>query len=334
MSGNDSKHPVRENDVLAVLPELFRTGDSSVIVGCGPDDCAHVAVGGCEGGRLAFSTDAFAEGSHFLPEDSPKAVARKSLLASLSDLAASACRPRWALVSLCVKKGAPGSWAAEFAGGIAEAAREYGVSIVGGDLISSGRGTFVSVTVAGDPLPGGPLLRSGGRAGDAVVVTGELGGSIRGKHLAPRPRTREIAALMEFAHISGVRGQYGSPGAAMDISDGLALDLSRLCRESGAGAVIEERAIPLSDAAKASARESGRSPVAHALSDGEDFELLLTMPRRLWDAFAAFLAGPEAPDGLARFTRIGIVTESPALLLTRPDGSVCPLGAEGYQHQW
>lgn len=321
------KHSNRENDVLAVLPELFRTDDPSVIVGAGPDDCAHVRT--ADGGRLAFSTDAFAEGSHFLRDDPPGAVARKSLLASVSDLAASACRPRWALVSLCLRKGLPPEWAREFAEGLAEAAKEYGVTIVGGDLISSGSSVFVSVTVAGEPFVDEPLLRSGGRPGDVIVVTGELGGSIRGKHLSPRPRVREMEELMRYAGRTGTR-----PGAAMDISDGLSLDLSRLCRESGAGAVVEEHLIPVSDAAKLSAAESGKTPVEHALADGEDFELLLTMPPKLWDGFAAHLVGADVPEGLACFTRIGVLTAAEALLLERPDGGVHPLGAEGYEHQW
>ena len=320
---------MHENEILATFPALFATGDPSVLVGSGPDDCAHIRPGA---EQLAFSTDAFAEGSHFLPDECPRAVARKALLASLSDLAASACRPRWALVSLCLKKGLPESWSTEFAVGLAEAAREYEVAIVGGDVISSRDGIFVSVTVAGVPLPGGPVLRGGGRPGDAVVVTGELGGSIRGRHLSPAPRVREIALLMEFC--SGLEGGENLPDAAMDISDGLALDLSRMCRESGTGAVIHGDKIPVSPAATASAAESGRKPVEHALADGEDFELLLALPPRVWEAFAAFLASPEAPRGLAPFTRIGELTAAEGLRIVDADGSVRPLDPQGYQHQW
>lgn len=320
---------MHENDILATFPKLFASRDPSVLVGSGPDDCAHIRP---DAPQLAFSTDAFAEGSHFLPGESPRAVARKALLASLSDLAASACRPRWALVSLCLKKGLPESWSAEFADSLAATAREYGVTIVGGDVVSSRDGIFVSVTVAGEPLPGGPVLRGGGKPGDAVVVTGELGGSIRGRHLAPIPRVREITALMEFC--AARDGGKNVPDAAMDISDGLALDLSRLCRESGTGATVRENRIPVSEAAKMAAAESGRRPVEHALTDGEDFELLLALPPRVWDGFAAFLASPGAPQGLAAFTRIGELTADAGLRIVDADGSVRPLDAGGYQHQW
>lgn len=320
---------MHENDLLATLAKLFATNDPAVLVGSGPDDCAHIAT---DNKRLAFSTDAFAEGSHFLSTDPPRAVAGKTLAASLSDLAASACRPRWALVSLCLKKGAPKEWAAEFAAGLAETARDYDVSIIGGDVLATNGGVFVSVTVIGTPYPGGPVLRSGGKPGDALIVTGALGGSIRGRHLAPRARVREMAELMRFC--AALNDEAAFPRAAMDISDGLALDLSRLCRESNVGAMLEEASIPVSDAAREAAAESGRRPVEHALADGEDFELLLALPPPAWEAFSRHIARGEAPAGLAAFTRIGALTADGNLGIVGADGRSRPLTPEGFQHQW
>lgn len=316
-----------EDELLAEFPSLFSADDPSVVTGSGPDDCAHVRA---DGQLISLSIDAFAEGSHFLPDADPAAVARKALGASLSDLAASACRARWALVSLCLHKGVGAEWSAAFARGLAQAAKDFGVAIVGGDTVSSPTATVVSVTVAGEPLPGGPVLRSGGRAGDVLAVTGTLGGSLAGRHLRPEPRLREIRHLMEFCATLG-GGVF--PSAAMDISDGLALDLSRLCRESGVGAVVEETLLPVSDAALAMAG----SPVRHALSDGEDFELLVAVPPAVWAAFerhAANPAGRQAMSGLAPFTRIGELRSDRALRLRTAQGELRPLIPEGYQHQW
>lgn len=319
-----------ENDLLARLPALFHTGDPSVVVGSGPDDCAHVVS---PDPRLALSTDAYAENVHFLPEDAPEDVAAKALAASLSDLAASACRPLWALVALCLKTGLAPDWAERFARALADNARLYRTSIIGGDVTSSGGGTVVSVTVVGCPLAGGPLLRSGARPGDAVLVTGSLGGSILGKHLRPTPRLREIAVLMDYCASSGNR----PPTAGMDISDGLALDLSRLCRESGVGALLSEDAVPVSDAAGELAARTGATALAHALSDGEDFELLLTMPEASWRAFdrkqpALNLVDPESGNPL--FSRIGVITRERDLSLMDAAGVKKPLAPEGYQHRW
>jgi thiamine-monophosphate kinase len=315
---------MRENTLLAELPALFRTGDDSVLVGVGPDDCAHVRSGG--GGRVSFSTDMFAEGSHFLPDADPALVARKALGASVSDLAASACRPRWALVGLCLRKGAPEGWAEAFAESLAAAAEHWGVSVIGGDTVSSPFSTVVSTTVAGEPLPGGPVLRGGGRPGDVLVVTGAFGGSILGRHLRPEPRVREIAWLMDFC--AGLGGEGFFPTACMDVSDGLALDLSRLCRESGAGAIVEEALVPVSPDAAALSERTGKTPLSHALSDGEDFELLLALPPAAWRALAA-------ADSPFAFTRVGCLTDrAEGLLLQAPDGGRAPLIAEGFEHAW
>ncbi len=316
---------MRENDLLAALPALFRSDDASVLVGVGPDDCAHLRTG--TDGRLALSTDVFAEGSHFLSDTPPEAVAEKALLASVSDLAASACAPRWVAVGLCLRKSAPQDWAERFARALAAAAKEWDVAVVGGDTVSSPSATVVSVTVLGEPFPGGPVLRSGGRPGDVLAVTGELGGSILGKHLRPRPRVREIAALLAVA----------VPTACMDISDGLALDLSRLCRESGTGAVIEEDRVPVSAAARELAARTGKTPLAHALGDGEDFELLLALPPEGWRALAggdaaatAALSGADAP-----LTRIGRLAEKrDGLSAQMPGGALRPLEPEGFEHAW
>ncbi len=316
---------MHENDILASLPKLFATRNPNVLTGSGPDDCAHLLV---PGKRLAASTDAFAENSHFTPDTPPRLVAKKCLVASLSDLAASGCLPQFALVSLCLKKGLPENWAAEFAQALAETARQYDTAIVGGDIVAAKEAVVVAVTVLGFPLAGGPLLRSGGRPGDVVTVTGELGGSLLGKHLEPTARFKEISLFMQYCR----ERNFQNPGAAMDISDGLALDLSRLCRESGVGAEIEAARIPVSEAAKKMAATSGQTPLDHALADGEDFELILVMRPEIWAGFAAYYA--RQGQGLAPFTCIGRLTGGRDLRLIDDRGEGRPLAAKGYEHTW
>lgn len=322
---------MQESELLGKLRVMFGGGDT-VVVGSGPDDCAHVVSPDV---RLGMTADAFVEGTHFLETDSPEDIGYKVLAASLSDMAASGCRPLWGLVSLCIRKDVASDWALRFAESVAAVAREFGVVIVGGDVTSSRRGLFVSTTVVGVPLAGGPLLRSGARAGDVVVVTGRLGGSILGRHLRPLPRVREIAGLMEFC-ADAERG-IKAPTACMDISDGLALDLSRLCRESGVGAILEAQLVPVSAAARELSKKTGRGPLAHALSDGEDFELLLTMPERTWreaEREQVEMGWIDAETGAGLFTRIGGIVENTGLRIIDERGEDHVLEPEGYQHQW
>lgn len=321
-----------EGDLLGELRGVFGGGGDSVVVGCGPDDCAHVISPGV---RLAFSTDAFAEGTHFLGGDLPEDIAWKALGASLSDLAASGCRPLWALVALSLKRDIGEDWARRFSESMAALAERYGVRVVGGDTTSSSGRTFVATTVAGVPLAGGPVLRSGARSGDVLVVTGRLGGSLLGRHLRPIPRVREMAALMGFCVERGL----GVPTACLDVSDGLGLDLSRLCRESGVGAEVEAGLVPVSEAAVefAAVRGDG-TPFHHAMTDGEDFELLMTLPPATWEAWdreqESFGCVNEEAGGGKLFARIGGIIAERELRLIDESGAAQPLEAEGYEHQW
>lgn len=317
-----------ENAFVDWLRRRFATADPSVLAGVGPDDCAHVV---CAAERFAFSVDAFVEGSHFTSDTPPRDIAAKAIRASLSDLAASGCRARWILLAASIRRGLGEAWARDFADALAEEAAAFDATIIGGDTVSSNRQTFVAVTVAGEPMPGGPVLRSGARPGDVFAVTGGLGGSLRGRHLRPEPRFAEMEALLAFGDRELSGGRFVA--AAMDISDGLALDLSRLCRESGVGAVVEAGRVPLADAARAAAEASGKSPLAHALGDGEDFELLVALDPVGWDAFACWAADGRGA-GLAPFTRVGTATREEGLVLMDSSGAFAPLAAEGYEHIW
>jgi thiamine-monophosphate kinase len=233
-------------------------GDPRVLLGPG-DDCAVLA-----GTALPWlvTTDMLLEGSHFcLAEAGPKRVGHKAMAVNLSDIAAMACRPLAAVVSV----GLPRQNANQIAEGLYEGMRAcadaFDTAVVGGDTNTWDGGLVISVTLLGQPTPSGPVRRAGARPGDWLLVTGPLGGSLLGKHLDFTPRVREAILLQQSAQLH----------AMIDISDGLAADVHHLCEESGCGAVLRAEAIPIH--AAAGQMTDALPPLEHALSDGEDFEL-------------------------------------------------------------
>ncbi len=231
-------------------------GDPRVLVGIGDD----AAVLRPTASPWLVTTDMLLEGSHFvLAEAGPRRVGRKALAVNLSDIAAMAGRPVAAVVSVGLPRGAGHSLAEELYLGLREMADAFDTALVGGDTNSWTGGLVIAVTLLGEATARGPVLRRGARAGDWLLVTGPLGGSLRGKHLDFTPRVREALRLHELADLH----------AMIDISDGLAADVHHICAESGCGAVLRAEAIPLHEADM----PDKRSPLEHALSDGEDFEL-------------------------------------------------------------
>jgi thiamine-monophosphate kinase len=143
----------------------------------------------------------------------------------------------------------------------------FGVALVGGDTNSWDGKLVISVTAFGEATARGPVTRSGAKPGDWLFVTGPLGGSILGRHLDFTPRVREALLLHEAVAIH----------AMIDVSDGLAADVNHICEESQCGAVLHATAIPIADAARELSRTSGKTPLQHALGDGEDFELVFAV---------------------------------------------------------
>lgn len=317
-----------KGEILKELPMTFAAKDlSNFIVGGGHGHAAN----GVDSERWALSSNAFVEGNHFPPEATPQEVAGKVLAASLSNLAGFACRPRWVMVSLCLGKGLGGEWAISFSREFERKASEFGVGIGVNDVVATKKCTSIMVTVAGEPLAGGPILRSGGHYDDVLVVTGELGGALSVRHPAPVPRTREIQLLMDFC-AKHLEGPDAFPTALVDISNGLAMDLFLMCHESKTGAVLEAVEVPVSSAAVDNSMASERDAIEHALNDGEDYELLIAMPPRVWHAFKSYLASPEgakAAAGLAPFTRVGNLSSVLHLRLRLDNGTMThlePLG--------
>ena len=282
-----------------------------IVVGPG-DDCAVLAGSGRD---LLVTTDMLLEGSHFvLAEAGPRRVGRKAMAVNLSDIAAMGGRPLAAFVSVGLPRGEP-SIAEELYQGMREVADAFATPIAGGDTNSWTGGLVMSVTLLGEPEPQGPILRRGARPGDWLLVTGPLGGSILGKHLDFTPRVREALDLQSHATIH----------AMIDISDGLAADAHHLCEESGVGLVLFAERIPISDAAQC--MNDGVSPLEHALSDGEDFELALAVSPE----DGARLIEAQPVSGIT-LSRVGVFRAEAGLYLEQA-GTRQPIEARGYQHR-
>ncbi len=298
-------------EYLARQPQLQSAGATGI-----GDDAAVLPWP--SGKPLVVCTDLIADETDFhLAEVSPQQIGRKALAVNLSDIAAMACQPVGALLTLLLPQGGT---SLELAQGIYQGAAQlgelYGCPIVGGDTNTWPGKLAVSVTVMGQSLHERPLLRRGARPGDAVCVTGWLGGSILGHHFEFQPRISQAIRLrQEFAATAG-----------MDLSDGISLDLARLCTQSGVGAEIDIRRLPIAEAALRMSQQSGRPAWWHALNDGEDFELLVTLPPDQAERLA------DQWNDSVPVTRIGTILPQQERWLIDPLGQRHPLRAQGFSH--
>ena len=282
------------------------------------DDAAVLAL--ANGASCVVTTDLLTDQVDFvLAEVEPRRIGHKALGVNLSALAAMAARPVAAVVALALPRCGAGELAISLYEGLLPLAERFGLAIAGGDTNTWDGPLVISVTAIGELTDRGPLTRSGAQPSDRILVTGTLGGSILGRHLDVEPRIDEALRLM---------GQY-ELHAGIDISDGLSTDLGHLTEESCCGAIVESARVPVSDAAKALAASTtdGRTPLEHALHDGEDFELLLAVP-------------PAAADRILRDKTLGVpITEIGQFVAERglwleDDGQRKPLPVGGYEHRF
>lgn len=305
-----------EDDLLRWFRESLPP-HKQVLLGPG-DDAAVLKLS--EGANLVATTDMLMDGVDFrLSEHEAALIGRKALAVNLSDLAAMAARPVAALVSLALPIDGGESLAKRLYEGILPLASEFDCAIAGGDVNSWNGPLVISVTALGEVQPGQEWRRSGARPGDLILVTGSFGGSILGKHFSFTPRVEEALWLAEHLKVR----------AAMDVSDGLSLDLSRLAEASGVGAGLHLDQVPVATAAKtlSEIHADGSSPLDHALADGEDFELILAVDPTEAEQFFR-----QHPDWRGRLTTIGRFTEQPGLW-SEHHGEVKPLPPRGYQHR-
>ncbi len=286
---------------------LVGIGDDAAVLRVGDDDCV-------------VTTDMMMDGVDFiLSEVEATQVGHKALAINLSDLAAMAAQPIAAVVALALPRAGGLSLAKQLYEGMLPLADDYGVAIAGGDTNSWDGPLVVSVTALGTCGGRAPLGRCGACPGDWIMVTGRLGGSLLGRHLNVAPRVRQVLTLRESYELR----------AAIDISDGLALDLSRMCDESRCGAEVMLDSIPIHPDARqmADACEDGASALEHALGDGEDFEILFAASSE--DGKRMLAGNPlEVP-----LSHIGTFISQRGIWALDGHGQRAPLPARGYQHE-
>jgi thiamine-monophosphate kinase len=269
---------------LATDPGAFGLGDDAAVIKALGDD-------------IVVTTDAIVEGVHFLADDPPDTIARKALRVNLSDLAAKGATPAGFVLTLALRA-ADETWLTAFACGLGEDAGLFGCPLLGGDTVSTPGPLMISITAFGRVSAGKMVHRSGAKPGDRVVVTGTIGDAALGldvlkggavaaalagdaaakamlveRYRVPQPRNALAKAVREHA------------SAAMDVSDGLAGDLAKLCAASGVSAVIDAPSIPLS-APTAALLARGTVGIEAIVSGGDDYEILCTVPEASFEAFA------------------------------------------------
>lgn len=283
-----------------------------VTIGIG-DDAA--ALRSATGRDCLIATDMLMEGVDFtFPPATAALAGRKSLAVNLSDIAAMGGRPTAAFLSVALPAHRGISFARDLHAGLLDLADEYSVVLAGGDTNSWDGPLVINVAVVGEPCVQDPIKRSGARPGDWIFVTGALGGSIHGRHLTFEPRVREAGRLVELV----------KPHAMIDISDGLAADLHHILTASRVGAVLDATAIPISRDLQS---ENADAALRHALSDGEDFELLLTVSEADAQRLLSHWSDKTA------LTPIGRITAELDCWLSGTNRGREPLPPLGWSHQ-
>jgi thiamine-monophosphate kinase len=326
-----------EVELVRAIRRVLSGEAPGVVVAVG-DDAAVVEPGMYQG---LLTTDLLIEGVHFeLGATSPHDLGHKAVTVNVSDVAAMGGSPRYGLASIGLPPKVEIAWVMELYGGMREAADEYGMALVGGDTSRSDQ-AVIAVTVYGQVVPGKAVTRAGGRPGDVLVVTGALGASAAGLRIG-QARHGDQKDLLSTEWGRDLLGRHERPvarvgegrtlaqagaTAMIDLSDGLALDLFRMCEASGVGARVRLPDLPLAPGLVDLADATGADPFDLALHGGEDYELLAALP-------------PEAVDGArrdvvdryhTRLTEIGEVTEGPGMIAVRGDEE-SPLEPKGWDH--
>ncbi len=306
--------PKGEWQLIDWIRARARLDATAVPIGPG-DDMALVDLG--ENGCLV-TTDTLLEGTHFrLATATPRQVGYKAMAVSLSDAAAMAAEPVCAVAWVGLPETRDMAFAEQLCLGLSDAAARFACPVVGGDVTSWPHPLAIGTSLVARPAGVEPVRRSGAEPGDLLLVTGDLGGSVLGRHLEFVPRVKEARLLARAVTLH----------AMIDLSDGLSTDLGHLARESGVAAEIDAKTVPISSDAERLAKTDGRSPLDHALNDGEDFELLLAVApedgRRLIK---------ENPLGNLRLTHIGRITQGGGVTILRAGGERRPLQPGGYEH--
>lgn len=301
----------------AAIQQLCKglTTQKDVVVGPG-DDCAVVRLQENSPSDLVFTSDPVIQGIHFDDHAAPAAVGHKLVARSLSDLAAMGAAPRWALINIESPTTTSLEWLEQLYEGAQATADRYRLSIVGGDT-AKGEHLALHLFACGELPHGTARLRSGVKPGDALYVTGTLGGSLNGRHLTFEPRVHEGRWLRD--HVT----------AMIDVSDGLASDARQMAEQSKLCLELFKERIPVSTGVRRQTKDPDDA-LTRALSDGEDFELCFSVPSESCNGFEADWKH-QFPE--LKMTRIGKAVEGePRLCLLSRDGRRTVVADSGYNH--
>lgn len=339
-----------EFDLIAQLTQGLRAA-GDVVRGVG-DDAA--ILNWPAGRQLVVTCDAQVEGTHFVRAfSSPRQIGRRALSVNLSDIAAMGARPRFALISLILPSEPDTAWLNEMYAGLREQAEAFDVTIVGGNIATTTGPTCIDITLIGDVAAGKAVRRDGGRAGDRVYISGDLGTALAGLESlrtpgisAPRgvPPEALAQALEEVRAayrdpwprvlLGAALGATGALTAMIDISDGFSSDLHHICEQSGVGALVVEAALPVSPATRLVGEALGHLPLEWALHGGDAYQLLFTVsPEREADITGL------APELLGHIHAVGWLTAADqGVRLRHADGTTDELAPRGWDHlkgeQW
>jgi thiamine-monophosphate kinase len=301
------------------------------------DDAALLT--GLPASGLAVTADALVAGVHFFEDDDPGDVAYKALSVNISDLAAKAARPLAYTLTLALAEAPSEVWAQRFTAGLSAAQAKFGIALLGGDTVSARGAWWISITAFGEASLRGLVPRGGAKAGDVLYVSGTLGDSALGLKL--RRHQEAFGAILSTSQREMLLARYlypeprlalapalaGEASAAMDISDGLVLDLSRLCRAAEVTAEISVAAIPLSGAGRVLSTALPDA-LETILTGGDDYEILAAVPPERAGAFEEASRKAGVP-----VVRIGTIKAGDAPpRFKHADGSDLALGEGGFEH--
>jgi len=342
---------IGEFGLIHSIQKLSFQRSPAIVVGIG-DDAAVLKIASAT--LLLATTDMLIEGVHFdLSSTNYYSLGWKSAAVNLSDIAAMGGVPRFCLTALAIPARIPVEAVKEFYRGFNALLRAHKTILAGGDTCFSKDGLVINVTVLGEAKKGTAVTRAGAKQGDRIFVTGTLGDAGAGLELlkagvrvqgpgsrgqGPGTRSKDVNSELRTPHSELIKRHLrpvprvewgrkialaGCASSMIDVSDGLSSDLFHLCEESGVGAVLHSDAIPLSRSILRSAGQLNKSPLQYALSGGEDYELLFTVPQ----AKMKRLASLKVPA-----TEIGQITGTRSLLIMNAQGEGKPLKPIGYDH--
>ncbi len=281
------------------------------------------------GHEVVVTTDTLVAGRHFPDDTDPQAIGWKSLAVNLSDLAAMGAEPRWFTLALTLRMADP-EWLAGFAAGLGALAREAGVALVGGDTTQGA--LSITITAMGTVPAGKAVRRSGAKAGDAICVTGTLGDAALALHLGQaegrgEARSTDLEKLRlrlnrPVPRVAVGKVLRGLAHAAIDLSDGLAGDLSHILEASGVGAEVRANKLPMSQAFKALSEPDTRLELQ--VSGGDDYELCVCLPPTEVETLRKKLDVP--------LTEIGRVVKGKDLIVLDARGKKLAVQPYGYRH--